>query len=124
MLRRVWRRLFGERIRFGEIRIKHGSLKEVSTVIKKPCKIIEIKPKSWERCLGTLGMKCACYGRLTAEWNVREGKMISRKMLPFEVKGRFRFEAWKGEFWGEEAGEPATGISVYIYPEIHIKTFG
>ena len=125
MFRRFWRRLFGERIRFGEKRIKHGSEVKVETVIKKPCKILELKPHSWTKCLGTLGveMKCACYGRLTVKWNVREGKVISKKMLPFKIVGRFKFEAWKGEFWGEEKGEPASNMAVHIYPEIKIKTF-
>ena len=103
-----------EKTGLGSAKIMHGETRTWSSVISQPGTFTGLKPLpgSRESCLGTLASKCAAYGRETVSWNVSIGKILEKKDVPFKVTVSIRFEAWKGEYYGDKYGEPAPDMGL------------
>ena len=113
------------RLSLGCLRIEHGETKEASITIDRPFRIIDLYPPSHatKECIGTLGVppRCACYLTETVAWNVNVGDVFTRENLPVTITCTISAYFERGEFWGERAGEPASEMHVYRYPEIEIE---
>lgn len=107
------------RVTLGSAKIMHGETKTFSATLSEAGTITGLKPApgTSESCLGTLGGLCAAYGRQTVAWNVFNGQVIKKTQLPFMVTVTISFEAWKGEYYGDQYGQPAPDMGVWFYPE-------
>jgi hypothetical protein len=109
------------RVEFGYFKLMHGESKRFEYTLTEEGYIKELDPKPSEagvRCLGYLSVppKCSAYGDLRVNWNVAEDQFISRDMLPFTVRLELGFRAWRGEYWGNRAGEEAPEIGLWMSP--------
>jgi hypothetical protein len=107
-------------VKMGSARISHGSHASFATTLNQECTITRLYPAPGEStsCLGTLASKCAAYGKTNVVWNVREKQLIKRTDLPFTVTLTISFEAFKGEYYGDQYGQPAPDMSVWFYPSL------
>ena len=107
-------------IGLGETKIMHGETKTFTTVISVPCTITSLKPPTGTHVslLGTLQSQPAAYGELTVSWNVYEGQIFKQADVPKTVVCTISFRAWKGEYYGDEYGEPAADMGLCVYPKI------
>ena len=109
-----------ETVSLGGKKIMHGQTVTFTATINVPCKIDKLEPAPGTRTfvLGTLGGEVAAYGRITVTWNIAKGQILEQSDIPKTVTCTVSFIAWKGEYWGDEAGEPAPEMGIWVYPKI------
>ena len=109
-----------ETVSLGGKKIMHGQTVTFTATIKVPCTIDKLSPAPGTRTfvLGTLGDKVAAYGQITVTWNIAKGQVLGKTDVPKTVTCTVSFIAWKGEYWGDEAGEPAPEMGIWVYPKV------
>jgi len=109
------------RIRLGgQKKVMHGQTLTFTATIDVPCRIDDLEPAPGTRTfvLGTIAGKVSTYGQITVTWNIKKGQVLERKDVPKTVICTISFIAWKGEYWGDEAGEPSPNSGIWVYPEV------
>ena len=108
-----------ETVSLGGKKIMHGQAVTFTATINVPCTIDKLEPAPGTRTfvLGTLGDKVAAYGQLTVTWNIAKGQILEQSDVPKTVTCTVSFIAWKGEYWEDEAGEPAPPMGIWVYPK-------
>jgi len=105
-------------IKMGGAKIMHGESKTFSATITETGTVSNLYPEegSSRSVAGTLASQVAVYVETDVSWNIYDGQVIKETGLPYTVTCTITAWFTKGEYYGDEAGQPCPDMGMWFYP--------